>query len=427
MSAEFILRELSALDESGQFGEPLDIHVREGRIADMGKNLPLSDVLSIDCSGLWLMPGVFDCHAHPAMWCRDALETLRTPVTEWALAAADSLRRTLKGGITFLRDAGGADAGLRNALEKGYATGPRLQISIVLLSQTGGQMDGFLPGPGLELPVGYLLPDYPGRPPYRVDGVDEMRRAVREVIRAGADWVKLVAASAPHQEGQDFDRVEYTLEELQTAVFEAGRAGKPVMVDAKMPEAIEMCVRAGARSVEHGVFLDEERAALMATAGTWLVPTQYVYRDLQQKAEAGAFGPKTMAVLDNFHSRRGEVVRIARAHGVRMALGSDAFGHEMHGNNLRELLYLHEMGMPVAEVLQTATVRGAELCGVEDRYGRLAPGYVFDAIAFEEDPSDLRLFEHPDVVRMVFQGGEPRLPHPRLLDAGVPEEVPVGA
>jgi imidazolonepropionase-like amidohydrolase len=427
MTNEFVLREAAVLDESGRFEDSIDIVVEHGLIADVGKALTARGALSVDCSGLWLMPGVFDCHAHPAMWSRDPLELLRTPVTEWALAAADTLRRTLECGVTHVRDAGGVDAGLRAGLLKGYGVAPSLQISIVLLSQTGGQMDGFLPGPGLEMPMGYLLPDYPGRPPYRVDGIDEMRRAVRAVLRAGADWVKVVTASAPHLEGQDFDRVEYTLEELQTAVFEANRAQKQVMVDAKMPEAIEMCVRAGARSVEHGVFLDEERAGLMAAAGTWLVPTQYVYRDLQEKADRGQYGPRTTAVIADLQERRRDTVRIALAHGVPIALGSDAFGREMHGNNLRELLYLKEAGMPANEVLLTATIRGAELCGLDSRYGRLAPGYVFDAIALEQDPSDLTIFERADAVKMVFQAGKARLAHPRLHEAGLTEEAPVAA
>jgi imidazolonepropionase-like amidohydrolase len=419
MNQSFILREVSILDESGGFTDPVDVYVDGGKIAKIGKDQPVKETLSVDGVGLWLMPGVFDCHAHPAMWCRDPLEALRTPITEWTLAAAECLRRTLEGGVTFLRDAGGLDPGLRAGLARGYAPGPNLQIAISILSQTGGQMDGFLAGPGLEMPTGYLLPDYPGRPPYLADGADEVRRAVRAVLRMGADWVKLCAGSGPHVEGQDFDRVEYTHEEIQTAVIEARRVGKHVMADSKMPEAIEMCVRAGVKSIEHGVFLDEERAKLMASTGTWLVPTEYVYRDLSEKAKRGEFGPLTTEVINDFERRRRDLIRIAREGRVKIALGSDAFGLEMHGNNLRELLYLHEMGMPVDEVFLTATIRGAELCGVHDRYGRLAEGYVFDAIAFEEDPSDLRLFKHTDVVKMVFQGGQPRLPHERLVEAGI--------
>jgi imidazolonepropionase-like amidohydrolase len=415
----FVLRGANVLDEAGGFVGPIDVAVRDGIVAQVGPDLAGDGGRSIDAEGLWVMPGVFDCHVHPAIWSRDQMELLRTPVTEWALGAADALARTLRAGVTFVRDAGGADAGLRAGIERGFAVGPHLQLTVVLLSQTGGQMDGFLAGPGLEIPTGYLVPDYPGRPPWRADGVDEMRRAVRAILRAGADWVKLCAGTGAHVEGQDWNGVEYTEEEVATAVAEAARAGRFVMADSKTPASIEMCVRAGVRSIEHGLFLDEERAQLMARNGVWLVPTHSVYRDFLDKIEQGSVGPKVAAAVQDMMSRSGDLVRIAQENGVRIALGSDAFGNEMHGNNLRELLYLHEAGMSVEDVLLTATARGAELCGVADRYGRIAPGHVFDAIVLEQDPSDLHVFAAPDGVAAVFKAG--------VLHGELPQAVERGA
>jgi imidazolonepropionase-like amidohydrolase len=361
-----------------------------------------------------VMPGVFDCHTHPAMTVRDPLAALNMPITEWTLAAADGLRRTLEGGITYVRDAGGTDPGLRAGIVKGHASGPTLQLSIVLLSQTGGQMDWFLQGPGIEFAIGYLIPDSPARPPWLVDGVDAMRHATRAILRAGADWIKLCAGSGPHAPGQGFDREEYTYEEIATAVSEATRRGKGVMADAKTPGSIETCMRAGVRSIEHGLFLDEERARLMAEKDAWLVPTHYVYRDILERGATGALPAWIVDVMRDAAERSRDLVRIARAAGVRIALGSDAFGNHMHGRNLRELVFLHEAGMPAEEVLLTATARGAELCGVDDRYGRIAPGYIFDAIVLDEDPSDLQVFGRPDAVRGVFQAGHARVPHARL-------------
>ena len=391
----FLLHDAVVLDESGGWHGPADVLVRDGVVERVGPGLREEQVPHVDASGLWVMPGVFDCHAHPAMGSRDELVLLRTPITEWALAAADALRRTLLGGVTFVRDAGGVDSGLRTAIRRGYCSGPELQLSIVLLSQTGGQMDGFLAGPGLELPMGYVVPDYPGRPTWRADGVDEVRKAVREVLRAGADWVKVCAGSGAHVEGQDWNGVEYTPEELAAAVEEAARRGKPVMADSKTPASIEMCVHAGVRSIEHGLFLDEERAALMAAKGVWLVPTHFVYRDLLEQIDRGGLGPQVAAAVLDMTSRSGDLVRIAKQHGVRIALGSDAYGAWMHGANLRELVYLHEAGLSVEETLLTATIHGAELCGVAGRYGRIAPGYVFDAVVLASDPSDLRVFAGP--------------------------------
>ena len=423
MSASFVLRQAHVLDQGGGFSVPADVAVEDGRIVEVGPNITAEGTRSLDAAGLWLMPGVFDCHAHPAMWSRDIVELLRTPITAWALAASTTLGETLHAGVTFVRDAGGVDQGLRMALERGDAAGPRLQLSIVLLTQTGGQMDGFLAGPGIEAPISYLIPDYPGRPPYRVDGVDEMRRAVRAILRAGADWIKIVAGSGPHVEGQDWDGVEFTAEEISTAVTEAARARRAVMCDVKTPEAIEMCVRAGARSIEHGLFLDEERAVLMAANDAWLVPTVSIYQDFTERADAGLLSPGMTQVVRDMVERSKDRVRIAIESGVRIAIGSDAFGREMHGNNLRELLHMHEAGMPATDVLLAATVGGAELCGVAQEYGRIAPGYVFDAIVLEQDPSDLQIFANRDSVKAVFKAGVLQTAHPRLLELMSPEEA----
>jgi imidazolonepropionase-like amidohydrolase len=407
MTTTFVVKNASVLNERGEFDEGLDVLVRDGVIADVGRNVDadVDNAAVVDAAGQWLMPGVFDCHAHPAMWSRDELELLRTPVTEWTLAAAASLERTLNAGVTFVRDAGGADAGLRAAIEKEYTPGPTLQISISLLTQTGGQMDGFLPGPGLELPTGYLLPDFPGRPAYRADGADEMRRAVRGILRAGADWIKVCAGSGAHLEGQDWNATEYTHEEIAVAVQEAARAGKRVMADSKTPASIEMCVRAGVASIEHGLFLDEQRAKLMAEHGVWLVPTNYVYRDFLEKVGAGQVGPKVAAAVHEMVARSSELIPIALEYGLKIALGSDSFGRHMHGNNLRELCFLHEAGMRIEDVLLTATRRGAELCGVADRYGRIAPGFTFDALLLTADPSDPQVFCDPLTVGAVYKAG----------------------
>jgi imidazolonepropionase-like amidohydrolase len=410
----FVLREAFVLDETGHFGGPTDVLVDGNRLVEVGRNLSAPEARSIDASGLWIMPGVFDCHAHPAMWSRNLAELLRTPITAWALTAASMLRDTLLGGVTYVRDAGGVDQGLRMAIERGEATGPRLQLTIVLLSQTGGQMDGFLAGPGIEMPTNYLLPDYPGRPPYRVDGVDEMRRAVRSVIRAGGDWIKIVAGSGLHVEGQDWDQFEYSSDEVAIAVAEASRAGREVMCDVKTPAGIEMCVEAGARSIEHGLFLDEERAALMASNAVWLVPTFSVYEDLVRRSAEEELTADMTRVLNDMMERSKDRLRIALEAGVSVALGSDAYGREMHGANLAELWYMSEAGMDAPEVLLAATAHGAKLCGVSDNYGRLAPGYVFDAIVLDADPSDLRVFRTEDAARAVFKGGVLQASYPRL-------------
>ncbi|HEY1365868.1 MAG TPA: amidohydrolase family protein [Gaiellaceae bacterium] len=410
----FVLHGANVLDRAGEFSGPHDIGVVDGTVAEVGANVSLPDAVSIDFSDLFVTPGVFDCHLHIAASSLDAMELMRTPITQWTLEAGQNIRRTLEGGVTFVRDAAGADAGMREAVERGFTPGPRLQVAVVALSQTGGHVDGFLPGPGFEISADYVMPDYPGRPPYLVDGIEGMRRTVREVLRSGADWIKLCTTGgvlSAHDEG---DVAEFTIEEIEVAVFEGARKRKGVMVHAFGGEGIDNAVRAGVRSVEHGIFLTEEQAALMAERGCYLVPTLAILRDVIAWAEAGLVPDYAIRKALDLKPRLGSAVRIAREAGVKIAMGTDYVERSQHGRNLEEILLMHQAGLTPAEALLAATSTGAELCGVDDRLGRIAPGYVFDAIVLDRDPSDLTMFAEPGSVTGVFKGGVPAVAHPRL-------------
>jgi imidazolonepropionase-like amidohydrolase len=410
----FVLRQAHVLDSSGGFSGPQDVSVREGVVTDVGRNLPVDIVPSFDFAGLWLIPGVFDCHDHVMASSLDAMELLRTPITQWTLEGAVNLRRTLEAGVTFVRDAGGADAGMRESIERGYISGPRLLVSVVALSQSGGHIDGYLPGPGFEISADYVIPDYPGRPPYVVDGPDEMRKVVRQVLRAGADWIKLCTTGgvlSPHDDG---NLPEFSLEEIQVAVYEAGRKGKGALVHAFGGEGIDNAIRAGVRSIEHGIFLTEEQGARMARSGVWIVSTLAVIRDVVRWAHAGSIPPYAVAKALALEPLVGEAVQIAKECGVRIAVGTDYVSRDQHGRNLEELTLLHQAGLSPEETLLAATINGAELCGVSDRFGRIAPGYVFDAIVLDRDPSDMTIFSEPGAASGVFKGGVPVVRHSRM-------------
>jgi imidazolonepropionase-like amidohydrolase len=289
-----------------------------------------------------------------------------------------------------------------------------MQVCVVALGATGGHGDGFLAGPGLDCPVDYTLPDYPGRPPYLVDGPEEMRKAVRIVLRSGADWIKLLATGGVLSAGDGEFEPELSDEEIGVAIAEAGRRRKPVMVHALGGPAIGSAVTAGARSIEHGVFLTESDAALMAAQGCALVPTLATYHRLAEQARAGTLtglrASRALAVGQHL----GESVAIARAAGVPIALGSD-FGHrDDHGKNLEEIALLHKAGLTLEEALLAATRAGAELCGVGHRLGRLEPGYEFDAVLLDADPSDPRTYASRTSVTGVFKQGAAVVRHPRL-------------
>lgn len=403
----FCLREAAVLDPTGSFDGPLDVLVEDGRVVRLGRRLPVGDVRSVDCSGLWLMPGVFDCHDHLAMSTVDTAEALSTPVTKWALESARNARLTLEAGVTFVRDLAGADRGLRDAIATGLAPGPELQISVTLICQTGGHGDVYLSGAGWERTHG---PDYPGRPPYRADGPEQMRHVVRANLRAGADWIKLATTGGLVSEHDMPLVAEFAPEEIGVAVVEAERKGKHVAAHAYGGEGLTNAVQAGVRSIEHGGFLTEEQASLMAESGCWLVPTLSAMRDVLRWAEEGSLTPTQCRKILDFGLDIGACVRLAKEYGVKLASGTDYISRTQHGGNLEEIRLMHEAGLSVEEALLAATTGGAELCGVHDRLGRIAEGYEFDAIVLDVDPGDLSGLN----ASAVFKAGEPVVTHPRI-------------
>ena len=279
-------------------------------------------------------------------------------------------------------------------------------------------------GPGLECSVDYSLPDYPGRPPHVADGPHEMQKVVRLVLRAGADWVKLIATRGVLATSDGGFDPELSFEELAVAVSEASRRQRPVMVHALGGDAISWAIQAGARSIEHGIFLTEAHAAAMAARGCFLVPTLVIYEQLAASARAGSLEAGRAARAIEVGEHLGEAVAIARAAGVKIALGSD-FGHrDDHGRNLAELALLSRAGLSIEETLLAATSVGAELCGVGDRLGQVAPGYQFDAIVLDHEPADLERLREPGAVTGVFQRGVPVVAHPRLHPRAAPSTLP---
>lgn len=409
-SGGFILRDAEILDESGSFSGPLDVHVHAEQVAGVGRGLA-ADVKSYDFSGLWLMPGVFDCHLHVASPTFDLAEKLRMPLTEWVLETAAVCRTTLDAGVTFVRDCGSADAGIRDGIARSCVPGPRLQVAIVLVGQTGGHADCFLPGAALENTWG---PDYPGRPPYLVDGVDQMREVVRAVFRAGADFLKLATTGGLLSDHDEPLVAELTLGEIEAAVFEASRKGRHVAAHAYGGEGLDNAVRAGVRSIEHGTFLTEEQAHMMAERGCWLVPTLSILRDMLRWADEQKLSPASCRKISGLGIDFGGCVRLAKEYGVRLGAGTDYCSRDQHGRNLEELRLMHQAGLTVEEALLAGTAWGAELCGVETKYGRIAEGYVFDAVVLDEDPGDLSRFGESGVVTGVFKDGVPVVCHPRL-------------
>jgi imidazolonepropionase-like amidohydrolase len=392
-----VFRGGSVFDGTGAAPAPGDVAVEDGRIVDVGTDLDGDE--TVELSGRTLLPGLFDCHVHVGMSHIDVWKLANEPVSYRILDAARNMARTLDIGITSVRDAGGADIGIRQARDEGLIRGPRIQLSLSMISQTGGHGDDWLSS-GVTMDAFMRMP---GIPDTIVDGPDAMRRVVRTLVRQGADVIKVATSGGVLSPRDQPRHAHLRPAELAVLVEEATAAGIHVMAHAQAAEGIKNAVRSGIRSIEHGTFLDDEGIELMLQRGTWFVPTLVAPEGVVQAAEAGVeFGPgildKAMAVID-IHR---DAFRRAVAAGVRIAMGTDS-GVTPHGRNLRELALMAAGGMAPAAVLEATTRSAAQLLGVDDRLGTIEPGKVADLVVVAGDPFDFDTL--PERIESVWQDG----------------------
>ncbi|HET7473502.1 MAG TPA: amidohydrolase family protein [Candidatus Limnocylindrales bacterium] len=370
-------------DGSGSDPAPADVAIEDGRIVAIGTGLDGDE--AVDVTGRTVLPGLFDCHVHVCVSDVNAWDVVQKPFSLQFYEAAENLRRTLEIGITSIRDAGGADLGVKDAVDRGMIPGPRMQISIVMLSQTGGHGDEWYPS-GIDVP---LFISHPGRPSGIVDGPDEMRRKVRELRRMGANVIKVATSGGVLSPTSDPRRAHFRPAELEVLVEEASAAGMHVMAHAQGADGIKNAIRAGVRSIEHGVYLDEEAIELMLRNGTWFVPTLVAAEGVVAAADAGVRLPppvveKARMVLEVHRA----AFRNAVQAGVRIAMGTDS-GVTPHGRNLRELELMVAGGMTPAAALEAATRSAAQLLGVDDELGTVEAGKLADLVVVAGDRLDL--------------------------------------
>jgi len=389
----------TVFDGSGAPGAAADVLIEGGKIVDVAPQLDGDE--GVDVSGKWLLPGFFDCHTH-VMFGPEMMDTGRrvnTPFSTRFYDAVHNLEATLRQGVTSIRDAAGADLGVKTAVDRGRIRGPRMQISIAMLSQTGGHGDGWTVC-GAELGLGG---DYPGMPHAVVDGPDAMRQKVRELLRAGADVIKVATSGGVLSPRDDPRHGHFRDDELEVLVAEASAAGKFVMAHAQATEGIKAAVRTGIRSIEHGIYLDDEAIGMMLDRGTFLVPTLSAPRGVFAARDAGIPVPdvfiKKCEMVIEVHT---ESIRRAIEAGVKVAMGTDS-GVCPHGQNARELALMAECGMSPTDALVATTRTAADLLGVADQLGTLEPGKRADLVVVDGDP--LELDKLPDRISQVWKDG----------------------
>jgi imidazolonepropionase-like amidohydrolase len=360
------------------------------------------DARVIDLGDATLLPGLIDMHTHLTGRVlgdpRGDVAAVRDFTSMSAILAVPAAERTLMAGFTTVRNVGAGDfqdLALRQAIEEGHIPGPRMQAAAHGLGITGGHCDQNAYRPGL------MDGDYRTGV---ADGPEAVRAAVRYQVKYGADVIKTCATAGVLSEGMAaVGTTQYTLEELQAMVEEATKLERKVVAHAHGTEGIKIAVRAGVASIDHGSFLDAEGARLMAQRGTFLVPTLMAGEAVENFARSGVLtGLRAEKALAAAEAMR-NTVRLARANGTPIALGTDA-GVIPHGTNGREFTLMVEWGgMPPMDAIVAGTMNAARLLGWEDRIGSLAAGKLADVVAVPGDPlADITAMER---VHFVMKDG----------------------
>lgn len=405
-----ILTGVKVFDGSA-FADPgTEVAVRGDRFVAVGPGLVGSAEFAgaqvRDLTGSTVTPGLIDCHVHLLGEHIGSLTSLVRPFSSQFYDSIRNARTTLELGITTAREAGGADKGLREAIDSGAFPGPRLRLAITMMSQTGGHGDMHLDS-GVELP---FLTEHPGRPAGVADGIEGVRHAVRTILRAGADQIKIASTGGVLSPTDDPNWSQFTVDEIKAIVYEAEAQDKYVMAHAIGTRGILNALHGGVRSIEHGIFIDDECIDYMLENDRYLVPTLIAPLFVIKDAEAGLpVRPETLEKAKRVAETHREACARAIAAGVSIAFGTDS-GVGQHGQNLEELEHLADAGMTLEGVLAAATSVAAELMKLSDEVGSIAPGLAADFVVFDEVlGTEAQLHGLKDHVREVWKGGAPAL------------------
>jgi imidazolonepropionase-like amidohydrolase len=363
-----------------------------------GSNLAIpANAKVIDLGSATILPGFIDAHTHligrplgEPGWEDSEVRDLAGYL---AIRGVENANKTLLDGITTVRNVGAGafnDVALRQAINEGHVPGPRMRTAAHAIGITGGHCDdnGYRPGVAEHGPRDGVA-----------NGMEEVRTAVRYQVKYGADVIKVCATGGVLSEGDAVGATQYSFEELKALVDEASKLERKVAAHAHGTEGIKLAVKAGVSSIEHGSFLDEEGAKMMADRGTYLVPTLSAVETVEKAAKSGVLkGLRAEKALAAAAGAR-NALKIAIANHVPIAMGTDA-GVGAHGTNMHELPLMVEWGgMKPLDAITAATMGGARLLGWDKRIGSIAAGKYADIIAVPADPLvDVHILEHVSFV-----------------------------
>ncbi|WP_082097273.1 amidohydrolase family protein [Demequina silvatica] len=382
--------------------EGCDVEIRDGVITAVGPTSPAAtrpDTL-VDGAGAWLMPGFVDAHVHLTMPNGARAEDERLKFAEeHAFATAESMRLTLDAGVTAARDLSGLTPGYRNAVAQGLIAGPRMHMSIALLSPTGGHADPIHANGSV---AGYVA--YEPIPSWAVvDTDEEVVKAVRTLMRTGADVIKVCTTGGISTPTDSPDDLGLSEEQVRLIAAEvARRSGRAIAAHAQGNAGALAAVRGGTTSLEHGYEMSEELIAEMRAHGTVLVPT---LSTLSLTPDPAVKPAAVVAKKKEWQVRGRDAAARAIAAGIPVALGTDA-GIHPHGRNLAELGHLVDAGMTPLAAIHAGTQAGARLLGLDAHMGTVAPGMLADLVLTGIDPlARIHALADARTVEAVMQGG----------------------
>ncbi len=336
---------------------------------------------AIDCKGRTLMPGLIDCHVHACLSEVNIRYLEAIPLTLMTARASELLRAMIDRGFTTVRDTGGSDWGIRDAVAQGLLTGPRMFIAGRAIGPTGGHSDARRRTDfgsschccnamnfGMEI----------------VDGADHVRKSAREQLRQGADQIKIMVSGGVASPYDPLDSRQFSLEEIKAAVDEAAAFGKYAQAHAYTPEAIQRAVSQGVRTIEHGNLIDEKSAKLMKQKGAYMVANLVAYYAMKERAAQFGMTAEMLAKNDLVIDGGLRSLEICKRAGVKVGYGSDLLG-QLQVDQSREFLLRREVLKPI-EIIRQATLVGAEIVRREGKLGVVKPGAYADILVVDGDP-----------------------------------------
>lgn len=383
-----ILRGARVLDiDQGELSDQRDVLVEDGRIRRISRDrLEAAGAEVIDVGGRTLMPGLIDLHVHVTAVRMDLGSQVRMPNVFVLLRSVPILEGMLMRGFTSVRDAGGAERALAEAVADGLAKGPRLFVSGRALSQTGGHGDFRPRSDHLPIVDSCACSFRIGAIARVVDGVDAVRKAVREELQMGAHQIKVMASGGVASPADPIDAYGYSTDELKAIVAEAEGRQTYVMAHAYTPKAIIRAVECGIRTIEHGNLVDDEAAAVMARHGAFAVPTLVTYRALVEQGPALGLPPDSVAKAHGVLDRGVKSLEILQKAGVKIGFGSDLLG-DTHSRQSEEFLIRAAVQTP-QQVLASATTIAAQVLQMEGQLGVVREGAIADLLVVEGNPLD---------------------------------------